>query len=312
MRLNMNLHKHRKIRKKGADNFTLIIVPASIAKPIKINFSKKVITSSLLIIALLAFSALATTYRYYSSLADFKRVDEIKQENHDKDATIEKLANEIKAIDKKQQELQDKQTQLKKMMGIKVESRHEEEPSRGGKGGTDLQERPAATADSFDSAELIRHNLADEEEEINQLIARIKDDIAYFRALPNQWPAEGEISSPFGWRDSPFGGRSEGFHDGLDLANNVGTPILAAGDGTVISAGWKPVYGRTIEINHGNGLVTKYSHNSQLLVSEGDKVKKGQKIALMGTTGRSTGPHLHFTLFKQNIVQDPMIYLPEE
>lgn len=307
----MKIHKQRKSRKKGADNFTFIIVPASAGKPIKINFSKRIIVSTLVLIALLALGALANTYRYYSSQADIRRVEQIKQENRNKDKTIEKLADEIKAIDKKQQELQNKQTLIKKMMGIKVESRHEAEPSRGGKGGTDLMERPGATADSFDSARQIKANLATDDAEINQLIIRVQDDTAYFRSLPNQWPTEGEISSSFGWRKSPFGGRNEGFHDGLDLANNQGTPILAAGDGTVIWAGWKPVFGRTIEISHVNGLVTKYGHNARLLVKEGDKVKKGQTIAEMGTTGRSTGPHLHFTLLKQNVPQDPMIYLPE-
>ncbi|MEN6463199.1 MAG: M23 family metallopeptidase [Syntrophomonas sp.] len=307
----MKIHKQQKTRKKGADNFTFIIVPASTAKPVKINFSKKAIASALVVIALLTLGALATTYRYYSSLADIRRVERIKQESRNKDNTIEKLADEIKAIDKQQQELQKKQTLIKKMMGIKVESRHVEEPSRGGKGGADLLERPGPTADCFNTAQVIKTNLTKDENEINQLIARVKNDTAYFRSLPNQWPTEGEISSTFGWRKSPFGGRSEGFHDGLDLANNAGTPILAAADGTVIWAGWKPVYGRTIEISHGNGLVTKYGHNARLLVKEGDKVKKGQTVAIMGTSGRSTGPHLHFTLFKQNVPQDPMIYLPE-
>lgn len=303
----MKIHNHRKNKKKLADNFTFIIVPGSTAKPVKLNFSKKAIASSLVLIALLAVGALLTTYKYYSSQADIRRVEEIKLENRNKDKTIKKLADEIKDIDKQQQDLQKKQTLIKKMMGIKVESRHMEEPSRGGKGGADLMESPS---DCFDSAQQIQTSLAEDEKEINKLLARVKDDTAYFRSLPNQWPTEGKISSSFGWRKSPFGGRSEGFHDGLDLANNTGTPIVAAGDGKVIWAGWKPVYGRTIEISHGNGLVTKYGHNSKLLVNVGDKVKKGQTIAIMGTTGRSTGPHLHFSLLKQNVPVDPYIYLP--
>lgn len=303
----MKIHTQRKNKKKIPNNFTFIIVPGSTAKPIKINFSKKIMVCTLAVIGMFAFGALATTYKYYSSQNDIRRVDAIKQQMQKKDETIEKLADEIKSIDKQQQDLQQKQTMIKKMMGIQVESRHVEEPSRGGKGGADLLERPA---DSFDSAQQIKTNLAADEDEINQLLARVKANTAYFRSLPNQWPAEGEISSSFGWRKSPFGGRNEGFHDGVDLANKNGTLILAAGDGTVIWAGWKPVYGRTIEINHGNGLVTKYGHNAQLLVKVGDKVKKGQNIAIMGSTGRSTGPHLHFSLLKLNIPQDPMIYLP--
>ena len=85
---------------------------------------------------------------------------------------------------------------------------------------------------------------------------------------------------------------------------------MAAGDGKVIFAGWKAVYGKTVEIDHGYGFISRYGHNSAILVNEGDKVKKGEPIARLGNTGNSTGPHLHFTILKNNESVNPVNYLP--
>ncbi|MDR2938726.1 MAG: peptidoglycan DD-metalloendopeptidase family protein [Clostridiales bacterium] len=109
------------------------------------------------------------------------------------------------------------------------------------------------------------------------------------------WPVPGRtgVSSPFGGRTNPISGRSE-FHTGIDIPAPTGTSIVAADSGTVISAGWVNGYGYTVVIGHGNGLSTMYAHNSQLLVSAGDNVSQGQTVSKAGTTGYSTGPHLHF------------------
>ena len=112
-------------------------------------------------------------------------------------------------------------------------------------------------------------------------------------------PAEGELSSGYGWR----WGR---MHDGIDIANYIGTKILAAADGEVIFAGWSGGYGYLIEIRHEDGAKTLYAHNSQILVSVGQNVKQSQIIALMGSTGHTTGPHLHFEIINPSgVTLDP-------
>lgn len=120
-------------------------------------------------------------------------------------------------------------------------------------------------------------------------------------------PAEGVLTSPFGGRYL-FGSYS--FHQGIDLANFSGTPILAAADGTVSWAGPKGTYGSLLTVDHGNGFTTYYAHCSRLLVREGDTVSQGDTIALMGSTGRSTGPHLHFEVRWQGEPLDPALCLP--
>ena len=108
------------------------------------------------------------------------------------------------------------------------------------------------------------------------------------------WPTSGRITSTFGYRSNPFGTGGSEFHGGIDIAANYGTPIKAAASGTVTSAGYGTGNGNYIYINHGNGLVTKYLHASSLAVSAGTYVNQGDTIAYVGSTGRSTGNHLHF------------------
>ncbi len=127
--------------------------------------------------------------------------------------------------------------------------------------------------------------------------------------VPTAQPVkDGTLGSTFGWRIDPFTGRTA-LHTGLDFAAEVGTPILAAAGGVVVSQEFHPQYGNMIEVDHGNDLITRYAHSSRVLVKKGDLVKRGQIIAEVGNTGRSTGPHLHFEVLAQQVPQDPQKFL---
>lgn len=127
--------------------------------------------------------------------------------------------------------------------------------------------------------------------------------------LPNSKPIDVAYkSSSYGWRIDPFNG-SRAFHEGLDFTANAGTPIRAAADGIVEESGRNPAYGNLVKLNHGAGLETRYAHASKLLVQPGERVVKGQVIALVGSTGRSTGPHLHYEIRLNGHALDPRKYL---
>ena len=127
--------------------------------------------------------------------------------------------------------------------------------------------------------------------------------------VPTQPPVAGSIlGSSFGWRIDPLNGRSA-LHTGLDFPSEPGTPIVAAAGGVVVTQEYHPSYGNMVEIDHGNDLMTRYAHASRVLVKKGDLVKRGQKIAEVGNTGRSTGPHLHFEMLVQGVFQDPQKFL---
>ncbi len=118
----------------------------------------------------------------------------------------------------------------------------------------------------------------------------------------------GYISSYFGERMDPFNGE-EAFHKGLDFASESGTDVLAVAQGVVTWAGPREGYGVLVEVNHGNGYVTRYAHNSRVLVAAGDTVERGQMIAVVGSTGRSTGPHVHFEVLRDGRQIDPMAFI---
>jgi murein DD-endopeptidase MepM/ murein hydrolase activator NlpD len=126
--------------------------------------------------------------------------------------------------------------------------------------------------------------------------------------VPSTAPVDGPTSSGFGFRADPISGRAA-LHTGLDFPADVGTPILAAAGGVVLSDETHPAYGRMLEVDHGRGLITRYAHASRLLVKAGDIVRRGQTIAEVGNSGRSTGPHLHFEVLVDGVPQDPAKFL---
>lgn len=126
---------------------------------------------------------------------------------------------------------------------------------------------------------------------------------------PDVWPVSGVVSSHFGFRVSP-GGIGSTYHEGLDIASSYGNPVHATANGRITQAGWVNGYGYLVEIDHGNGIKTRYGHNSALLVSVGDQVVQGQTISLIGSTGNSTGPHCHYEVRVNGEAVDPTLFLP--
>jgi murein DD-endopeptidase MepM/ murein hydrolase activator NlpD len=130
--------------------------------------------------------------------------------------------------------------------------------------------------------------------------------------LPTMWAHLGKINNEFGFRRNPFGGRSYEFHPGMDIDGERGDLVVAPANGTVIKAGWTGGYGNMVEVDHGNGLTTRYGHLSKVEVTVGDTVFRGQLIGYVGSTGRSTGPHLHYELRLGEKPVNPRHFLPPE
>jgi murein DD-endopeptidase MepM/ murein hydrolase activator NlpD len=129
------------------------------------------------------------------------------------------------------------------------------------------------------------------------------------RIMPGGWPVIGGwISSHFGYRSDPFTGRGA-FHAGVDFAAEPGTRVISTGPGVVSFSGYKSGYGNVVEVTHPTGYLTRYGHNARNLVREGEAVHKNQEIAVIGSTGRSTGTHVHFEVERDGKTQNPMRYL---
>jgi len=149
-------------------------------------------------------------------------------------------------------------------------------------------------------------------EEVRQqdLLRILRENRDTLSSLPSIWPATGFVTSSFGMRSSPFGGGVR-LHKGLDISNRTGTPIVATAQGEVILAARDGAYGLCVEINHGGGIVSKYAHLNKMTVEPGQWVKRGQVIGHMGSTGRSTGPHLHYEVRLNGVPVNPMRYILE-
>ncbi len=301
----------KKIWKKKNKKYTLLLVPQNADGTKRICLNTRLLISIAAGVLIFIFASFAVSYLFCKSQGDIKKVNALKASNSEQTATIRNLGKELERLEAQQLLIEEKQTMLKEMMGISTEGNAETTPSRGGQGGQELVYNGQENMDELERAQWMKTELDRQEKEIDELLARVNHDLEYFRSIPNQWPVTGEITSYYGWRASPFGGQSRSFHNGIDIANNVGSDIVAAADGTVTQAGWMGAYGRTVTIDHGYGFKTMYGHNYRLLVQEGQQVKKGDVIAALGNSGRSTGPHLHFTIFKYDTPLDPMLFLPE-
>lgn len=181
-------------------------------------------------------------------------------------------------------------------------------PAVGGPEG--LVEGAVATAPDLTAMlDDLTRQIKDRERQLSVLESMLSTRNLSRQIVPGGRPVtQGWISSYFGHRTDPFTGR-KAFHRGVDFAGPAGAQVVAVASGVVTYTKERFGYGKTVEINHGNGYVTRYAHNQRVLVTVGETVKKGQPIALIGSTGRSTGPHLHFEVLKQGRAVDPMSFV---
>ncbi|WP_051569099.1 M23 family metallopeptidase [Alkaliphilus transvaalensis] len=231
----------------------------------------------------------------------------LSSQNHAQTIEIDYLKGRSEEIEEKLIALNDLQTKVLSMVGL-------EDP---------LEEQQAANpltvlvSRSDNRIPVVDHNYDLEEDIIlldnlieqqtmnfEKLVVDVEKQLQYIDSLPNLRPAIGRVSSNFGYRLSPTS-RNREFHSGIDIANKTNTDIVAAGSGVVTFSGYNGAYGRMIIISHGYGYTSVYAHNNTNLVKVGDHVAKGDVIAKMGSTGRSTGPHVHFEIRLNGKVINP-------
>ncbi|MDP3859379.1 MAG: M23 family metallopeptidase [Stagnimonas sp.] len=182
-------------------------------------------------------------------------------------------------------------------------------PAVGGPEGEDVFDVAANQDPLLQALERFETRLSDRERQLRVLEDLLLAGRLQREVRPSGWPvASGFISSLFGYRTDPFTGRGA-YHEGMDFAGREGSEVLSVAAGIVSFAGDRSGYGTLVEINHGNGYVTRYGHNSRVLVKVGETVRKGQRVARMGSSGRSTGPHVHFEVLLNGSVVNPQQYI---
>ena len=256
----------------------------------RFSIHKRWVKALALVVMLLFCAAAYGVYgltREAAHLRIEKENNRLRLENERQRQQLQKLENRVDAIE-------DKSRRLSEMSGV---SQEEESASPHGAGGPALDAAPVETLES---------RAARLEAGLRQHEAALKERAR----VPSIWPVEGETTDSFGYRRNPFGGGGSEFHPGQDIAAPRGTPVVAPADGTVVEAGWKNGYGQTVVIDHGNGLTTRYGHLSKIEVAAGQEVRRGEGLGQVGSTGRSTGPHLHYEVRVGDLPVSPHYYLP--
>lgn len=237
----------------------------------------------------------AAFYGFYGLIqqASHMRVEReneiLRAENANQREQLERLINRVEAVE-------DASRRLVEMTGTPGET---QPVTVGGAGGPELLLESSGLVGVESKATYVEQAL------------RVYEAVLRERTtMPSIWPVAGSLESGFGGRRNPFGGPGYEYHEGQDIDVPYGTPVSATANGTVVFAGWQSGYGQVVFIDHGDGISTRYGHLSQIDVLVGQTIKQGEVLGRVGSTGRSTGPHLHYEVRLNNEPVDPRDFLP--
>jgi len=238
------------------------------------------------------------------------------QENRSNEDQLEEFNDQFEEIAQRFDQLNKNKSELMVMYGFKIENDRSSLFGIGGPAPEDgdslIRKRRDEIIDHDIMRELDRlHNrMRWELASLNDLLSIVEGHEDQLNSTPSIHPASGFFSSGFGFRRDPIN-RTIRMHNGIDINNRIGTPVYASANGVVMFTGVQSGYGNLITINHGYGITTNYAHLNNILVREGDVVKRGDKIGTIGVTGRTTGPHLHYEVRINGVPMDPKTYITD-
>ncbi len=274
---------------------TIIFVPHARARFRKLTISTRFLGLSAAAVATLLVAAVAFGWAFFASSRQDRRYRQALEENERLRSTAAALHSRIDGISRQLSDFEARTKRLAIVAGLT-------DSVAGGVGG------PGAAAlgqpgDLGQQGALLSSRL-------EQLETQFSRRSALIAATPTVWPVHGALNSGFGLRADPFTGQPA-FHEGVDISTSRSEPVLATADGTVLRSGWAGEYGRAIEISHGDRYTTLYGHLEATLVAEGQTVRRGDRVGLVGSTGRSTAPHLHYEVHVDGRAVNPLEYILE-
>lgn len=299
--------------------YTVMVVPSTTSKVKKVKLSGRLLNSFVVLVSITVILSAYFCYDYIRIKKQVSEVDNLRSETRIQRLKINNYAQQIIDVEKEMSRLRKFDATLRVIFDLdKHESQYQGNSVAGIGGAGDLQlsEYPEILEGKIsDLNEQIDRDLtrlkletASQELSLSELVDFLQDQRSLLRSMPSIWPAKGYVSSGYRRRIDPFTGRWA-MHHGIDVATNQGAPIIAPADGVVTYIGRKVGFGKLLGIDHGYGYTTRYGHNSRIDVKVGQKVKRGQVIAYVGNTGRSTGPHLHYEIRKDGMTINPLNYI---
>jgi murein DD-endopeptidase MepM/ murein hydrolase activator NlpD len=252
---------------------------------------------------------------YQTVKTQIPRLAHLQKENKHQKVQLANLSQKIDHINRKMIKLKKFDSKLRVLVNLETGEDNTQFLGIGGSDPTVLNPDYTVEKAHKKLVRLMHHSLDDLDTEISvqmqnkaELYKFLQEQKSMLACTPSIWPVKGWVSSDFGYRKSPFTNLKE-FHKGLDISSHMKTPIIAPADGVVSSVSTSHNFGRYIHISHGYGLKTVYGHLAKSLVKKGQSVKRGQTIALLGNTGRTTGPHLHYEVHLNGVQINPLRYI---
>ena len=301
--------------------FTLIVVPDATSEFKQIKVPYLLTRGLLVLLAVFVLSIIGLSYYMVTRYNDMEKLStelpELRKNTHAQKKLIEHYEHDISELRQMVSRLKLVNAKLMLMAGVENPL---DAPVSLGVGGVDetfslssltgdfQQEMEKNMLDKLNNLGKLKDAAVDQEELSQRMMEFFQDQQSLLDSTPSIWPVKGWITSGFGTRKSPFTGKRT-MHSGLDIATKSGTPIIAPANGIVSFAGKKGSFGNVLVIDHGNGYSTFYGHCSKLLKNVGDKVKRGDTVAKVGNTGRSTGSHLHYEVRVNSVAENPEKYI---
>ncbi len=296
----------------GKESYTVLVVPKKSARVSRYHVSSKKIKGAIFSLAFIVLASAYMVYDYVTVKGQVWQVNTLLEENETQKGQLQAFANKISILENQMVKLRQFDAKLRVITNLETPKNME---SYVGVGGPDEgkifdygQRRDVIVQQMHADIDNLNVEASVQEESFSELMEFLEDKKSMLASTPSIWPVRGWVTSNFGKRISPFTGKYKN-HDGMDVATRTGTPIVSPADGRVTYVGVESGYGKLLVIDHGYGVVTRYGHNSDIFVKVGEKVKRGQQIAAIGNTGRSTGPHLHYEVRVNGVPVNPRNYI---
>jgi murein DD-endopeptidase MepM/ murein hydrolase activator NlpD len=307
------------------EDYSVVFFPGVTASPKRFRISRRwfrICGCSLLVILLGVVSSFVYfSQKYYYLANDEIELTELRRESKIRKVQAEKIATQVKNLESDMARLGRFEKKLRVITALEDSPQNSAKNWGVGGGSYGLSSYSFTTSLAHESKALANKlsnslgHLTTQAKikaiSLQELDHFFKDQKSFLQSTPSIWPTRGWVTSGFGYRESPFTGLREN-HEGWDIGARSGSAVRATADGMITVAGRERGYGKLIEIDHGYGIVTRYGHNSKNLIKVGSKVKRGQIVALVGNTGRSTGPHLHYEILVNSVPTNPKNYILED
>jgi len=297
------------------DYFNVLVFGQKTSKTRHLRIHKKTFKIGLY---LLAFGLLSTIFFFCDYIQVRKEtfeLNKLRQETQEQRSKIHFFSSKIEDLESQLSKLKDFDKKIRIIANLEKGQEATSYMGMGGPSPSDVREKLKAEKDEKGLVQQMRTDIerlkseaASREESLSELEKLLQTKKEVLVSTPSIWPVQGWVTSGFGFRTNPFTGLNQ-MHEGMDISNRIGAPVVAPADGIISDTGSDWGHGKILVISHGFGVVSRYSHLNKVSVRVGQKVKRGDKIAEVGMSGKTTGPHLHYEVRLNGIPVNPMRYI---